>query len=160
MSKFRNDGFSLEWDGLTEFIDELEDIQKKHESIISREMNDFGRHLEGATRKLIPHDHGDLEDSVNHDVQRRGMSTWALTVGSSMPYALRRHEEPYRMGTYEKLPGDGGFYVDGRGRGTRGKPNYRGFEPGRKYLTNAILAVDADYNKMNQRVLSLIMGLK
>ncbi|HLR69426.1 MAG TPA: hypothetical protein VK105_20255 [Virgibacillus sp.] len=155
MDKF--DVFKIEWEGLNEFHDMLDKMEKNAENIIMEEMTKFGMLAEEGTKALSPHDEGNgLEDSINFDKAKREGSSIVVRGGSNSVYGLRRHEEPYRMGIHNKGL-DRGFYVDGRGRGTRGKPTWRGYQPGRKYMENAIKAIEPDYNKMNDRALKRIL---
>lgn len=159
MSRQKVDIFSLEWEGLDEFNELLGKMEKEHEAIIVKELTDFGQDVETGTKALVHHDEGNLEDSINFGKARKRGSTYEVTGGSNLKYALRRHEQPYSKRVYDKIPGDK-FYQYGRGWGTRNKPNWRGYAPGRKFMENAINALEKDYNAMNTRVLEKIMGLK
>lgn len=152
----KNDVFSIEWEGLQEFHDALDTMEKEAEKIIMEEMTKFGQLAEEGTKALVHHDEGTLEDSINFDKAKKVNGQITVEGGSNVIYALRRHEEPYRLGVHAKGL-DKGFYVDGRGRGTRGKPSWRGHQPGRKYMENAIKAIEPDYDKMNARALERIL---
>lgn len=162
----KDDVFGIEWEGLDEFADILDKMDEQAEKIIMEEMTTFGMLVEEGTKALAPHDEGTLDGSSNFDISgsvsfdkaKKEGGGIAVHGGSNLEYALRRHEEPYRMGVHDKLPGDG-YYVDGRGEGTRGKPNWRGIQPGRKYMENAIKAVEKDYDKMNTRALERILEI-
>lgn len=152
--------FEIEWKGLDEFSKMLENMDKNTEKIIMEEMTKFGMLAEEGTKALVHHDESDLEGSINFDKAKKEGRNIVVRGGTNNEYALRRHEEPYRMGVYHKYK-DGkkwpNFYVDGRGQGTRAKPNWRGYQPGRKYMENAIKAIEPDYNKMNARALERIL---
>lgn len=156
--------FKIEWEGLKEFHDALDSMEKEAEKIIMEEMTEFGMLAEEGTKKLAPHDEGDgLVDSINFDKAKREGSSIVVRGGSNSEYALRRHEEPYRLGVHDKYKSGKhwpGFYIDGRGRGTRGKPSWRGYRPGRKYMENAIKAIEPDYDKMNERALKRILEVE
>lgn len=160
MSKFGKnvDTFSIEWSGMKEFNEMLDVMSKEHEQIIAEELTDYGKLVERGTKELVHHDEGYLHDSINFDKARRFGASFEVVGGSNMAYALRRHEEQYRPGTHDKLPGDS-FYKDGLGRTTRRKTPWRGYKPGRKFLENSIKATEQDYNRMNERVLDRIMRL-
>lgn len=159
MSMARRDVFNIEWQGLQEFANALENMDDQVENIIMEEMTKFGMLAEEGAKALSPHDEGNgLEDSINFDSARKERGAVVVHGGSNSKYALRRHEEPYRMGRHDKGQ-DRGFYVDGRGRGTRGKPAWRGIQPGRKYMENAIKAIESDYDQMNARAMDRILRL-
>lgn len=153
------DVFTIEWEGLDEFVDLLNGIERDHEKFIKEGLTDFGQLAEYGTKALVHHDEGTLEDSINFGEARKIWGHFEVTGGSNLVYAMRRHEEPYRLGTHHKLPKDF-FYQNGLGRYTRNKPTWRFHKPGRKYLENAIKAIDKDYDKMNQEVLDKIMRSK
>lgn len=159
----KDDVFAIEWEGLQEFSDALEKMEKEAEKIIMEEMTEFGQLAEEGTKALVHHDHGDLEDSINFGKAQIKGENIVVEGGSNMPYALRRHEEPYRLGVHDKHERGRhytGYYIDGRGRGTRGKPSWRGYRPGRKYMENAIKAIEPDYDKMNERALKRILEVE
>lgn len=136
----KGDVFSVEWEGLDEFNDMLDKMDKKAERIIMDEMTKFGMLAEEGTKALVHHDEGTLEDSINFDRARKEGGSIVVRGGTNVVYALRRHEEP------------------GRGQGTLGKPSWRGYRPGPKYMENAVKAIEPDYNKMNARALERILG--
>ena len=159
MAKDDVDVFGIEWQGLDEFVQILDKMDEQAEKIIMEEYTTFGMLAEEGSKALAHHDEGDgLVDSINFDKAKREGNAIVVRGGSNSVYALRRHEEPYRMGVHDKLPGDG-YYVDGRGEGTRAKPDWRGIQPGRKYMENAIKAIDRDYDKMNARALERILEI-
>lgn len=163
MSMAKDDVFSIEWEGLDEFHDMLDKMEKETEKIIMEEMTAFGMEVEEGAKALAPHDHGDgLSDSINFDKAKKEGNSIVVRGGSNKPYALRRHEEPYRPGVHDKYENGRhypGYYVDGRGQGTRGKESWRGIQPGRKYLENAIKALEPDYDEMNARALERILEI-
>lgn len=152
----KDDVFGIEWEGLDEFAEILDKMNDQAENIIMEEMTKFGMLVEEGTKALVHHDEGTLEDSINFDKAKMEGGEIVVRGGTNVVYALRRHEEPYRMGIHNKLPGDR-YYLAGRGRGTWNKPMWRGIRPGRKYMENAIKALDRDYDKMNTRALERIL---
>lgn len=159
----KDDVFNIEWEGLQEFSDALDKMEEEAEKIIMEEMTEFGMLAEEGTKALVHHDEGTLEDSINFSRAKKINGEIVVEGGSNVVYALRRHEEPYRLGAHDKNKNGRhypGYYIDGRGRGTRGKPNWRGHQPGRKYMENAINAIEPDYNKMNERALKRILEVE
>lgn len=162
MSMANDDVFSIEWEGLDEFAEMLDKMDDQTDKIIMEEMTKFGMLAEEGTKALVHHDEGTLEDSINFDKAKREGGDIVVQGGSNLEYALRRHEEPYRMGVHHKYS-EGkkwpNYYVGGRGRGTHRKPAWRGYQPGRKYMENAIKAIEGDYDKMNARALERILEI-
>lgn len=162
MSMAKDDLFEIQWEGLDEFAEILDKMDKQSEKIIMDEMTKLGMLAEEGAKALVHHDHGDLEDSLSFDRARKEGRNIVVRGGSNLEYALRRHEEPYRPGVhnkYERGRNYPNYYLNGRGRGTHRKPSWRGYKPGRKYMENAIKAIEPDYNKMNTRALERILGI-
>lgn len=153
--------FDIQWEGLDALEKEFDKMDKKFTRILAEEYTKYGKLVEEGTKALAPQDESDLTDSINFDKAEITRTGVTVEGGASSEYALRRHEEPYREGTYPKYDNGAKFedyYVDGRGLATRLKPNWRGYMPGRKYMENAIKATQRDYNKMNQRILDRTLG--
>ncbi|MFD2924170.1 HK97 gp10 family phage protein [Halobacillus naozhouensis] len=153
--------FDIEWGGLQELEEEFDKMEEEFEEILVDEYTKYGLLVEEGSKALVHRDHGDLEESIHFDKGEIEGESVVVEGGSNLPYALRRHEEPYRMGVYDKYDNGTkypGYYVNGRGRKTHRKPNWRGYKPGRKYLANAIIATEEDYNIMNLRVLNRTFG--
>ncbi|MCM3651329.1 hypothetical protein [Metabacillus litoralis] len=151
-----DDFLRIEWDGINELEEYFDKFEKDFERILLEEYTKYGMLVEEGTKALVHHDEGDLEDSISFDKAKRVGNTVIVEGGSNSVYALRRHEEPYRYGVHDKYDNGSKFsnyYVYGRGRGTLGKPQWRGYKPGRKFLQNAINATNPDYDKMNERIL-------
>lgn len=95
---------------------------------------------EADSKALAGRDSGRLEQSIRASQSKYSNDVISGRVGSNLVYALRRHEEQPRMGSYNKYE-DGvkyeGYYFNGRGELTRAKPSVSGFKPGRKYLENS-----------------------
>lgn len=104
---------------------------------------------EGTAQSLAPRDSGHLERTILSSNAKHMAGKISGSVGSNSVYALRRHEEAPRRGTYHKYE-DGvrydNYYFNGRGERTRAKPKVAGFQAGRKYLSNA-----AELNRDNWR---------
>lgn len=155
--------FGIEFVGLDKYIKDLKTMEKQTTKVIAQEYTKYGSLVEKGAKALVHHDGGELEDHTNFDKARIEGSSVVVEGGSNLKYALRRHEEPYRPGVHDKYENgrfSPGYYVNGRGEGTRGKPPWRGYEPGRKFLENAIKATEKDYNKTNDRAIDRILGMK
>jgi Bacteriophage HK97-gp10, putative tail-component len=157
-----NRGFiSLEWDGLAELEALLDGMEERIERIAKEEYTDFGFLVEEAVKALMPRDEGDLESSYNIAPARREGDEIVVEGGSNSEYAVRRHEEPYRMGVYPKYDNGAkfpGYYVNGRGARTRNKPGFRGEKAGRKFQERAVNLLKPDFEKMNKRILERVLG--
>lgn len=142
---------------LEEFFRKAPDI---FERILKEEMTKYGLLVEEGTRALAQKDTGDLEESINFSRAEKQGQAFVVEGGSNLKYALRRHEEPYRRGKYPyyddgaKFPN---YYVNGLGRRTRLKPNWRGERPGRKYMQRAINVTEKDFGVMMDRVYARLM---
>jgi len=155
----KKDGFDIEWEGEDVLLDLLDDERLMR--IALEEYTKLGLLAEEGMKALVHHDEGDLEDSISFDPAIRQGDHIIVEGGSNSPYAWKRHEEPYRMGTYTKY--DNGskyprYYLNGRGRRTLTKPSWRGIRPGRKYAQNAINAIQPDYEAINARILERWMN--
>lgn len=151
MVKRRGEGFSLVWDGLNEFIEDLEGMERDFEKNVIRGMRKYSSLAEEGTRALAPRDSGDLESSLTLDIPRFQGGAVTGGIGSNLDYALRQHEAPERTGVRDKNDAgvkEAGYYVDGRGRRTRQKPAWRGQQAGRKYMERAIVATEKDFEKV------------
>ncbi|PAB61321.1 hypothetical protein [Anaeromicrobium sediminis] len=98
---------------------------------LMEEFKDQVQEVETGAKALAPKDEGNLEDAINKtEIEDDGNVLVAdIKVGGvAIKYAARMHED-----TYE--PGDI----------TIGKPSYKGFTPGRKYLENSIKANENDF---------------
>ncbi|OKL36994.1 hypothetical protein [Domibacillus mangrovi] len=157
-----NDSFiRIEWDGLQELERVLENVENNVDGIIKEEYTRYGLLVESGAKALVHQDEGDLEASIHANTASLTGDKVEVIVGSNMVYALRRHEEPYRSGLHDKYDNGAKFpdyYNTGRGVRTRAKPLWRGFQPGRKYLENAIQATAAEFNGTNDRILRRIIG--
>ncbi|WP_445506794.1 HK97 gp10 family phage protein [Niallia sp. 03190] len=158
----RDDDFiRLEWGGLDELDEMLDGMEEKYEEIAIEEYTKYGLLVEEGAKALASKDRGELESSINFGTAKKSGDKIIVEGGSNLKYALRRHEEPYRMGIHDKVDNGAVFenyYIGGKGRKTLRKPNWRGYKPGRKFLANAITATQEDYDKMNERILNRLLG--
>lgn len=151
MAKRNALSIDLTFEGLDEFIDQLDDAAKHLEHNMVSAMKEYESLVDEGTRSLTPRDEGDLENSITVDIPKLVGNTVVGGISSNLAYALRRHEEPYRRGVHDKY--DNGtkyedYYVDGRGRRTLQKPAWRGQRPGRKYMARAVELTERDYDEI------------
>lgn len=150
----RND-FDAQFEGLQEEINRLGDMYEVWQDVTKQEMTKLGKLVEEGAKALAFHDTGEFEDSITADPASVNGDAVSVEIGSNSPLAIILHERPYTMGTRDKY--DNGariprYYLNGRGRRTLTKPNWRGFKAGRKYMQNAVTAVEPDIEKMNERI--------
>lgn len=151
----------IEWEGLQEFRDLLDNLTENMDNIIIEEYSRYGLLVEEGARSLAPHDNGDLEDSINFQRCKKVGNSFVVEGGSNLSYALVRHEAPEKSGTRPKYDHGAKFpayYINGKGKRTRAKGSWRGKQAGRKFLTNAIEATKSDFDAMNERILTRIMN--
>lgn len=136
------DIFSIEFEGLDEFIELLESSSDQVESEVIKEMNGYAKHVEGGAKSLAPVDTHELVDSLtSSEVQHVG-STYFFTIGSDKEYALRMHEWQGNWGVRTQL---------------QQAKKWRGYTPGNKYLENAVRATENDWNKAMENVLNRVI---
>lgn len=157
----KNEFFDIDLEGYDELEDFFNSGDERLTNLFIEEYTKLGLLAEEGMKALVHHDEGDLEDSISFDKAIRKGDHIIVEGGSNSPYAWRRHEEPYRMGTYTKY--DGGskyprYYLNGRGRRTLTKPNWRGYKPGRKYAQNTMNALEPDFDAVNARILERWMN--
>lgn len=154
------DNIKVEWEGFKEQEQFLGGLYKQWQHIAKEELTKFGALVEEGAKALVHHDQGDLEDSISFDKAKQVGMDIVVEGGASSEYALIRHEAPYKKGTRDKYDNGAKFpnyYVNSRGKRTRSKPAWRGFQPGRKYLQNAVVATEKDYDKMNERIIVRVL---
>lgn len=157
----KKDDLSIVWEGLQEFSKELDGMTKEFEKNLMEAMTEYLGLVEEGAKALVHRDSGDLEESLVAKGPRIEGDRVVGEIGSNLAYAFRRHEEPYRYGVHDKY--DNGvrtpnYYVYGRGRRTSQKPNWRGQKPGRKYLENAVVLTEDDYEKIMAKALEKTLG--
>ena len=75
----------IKWDGLDEYIKELDKNYRRFESEIIKEMNKFKSVPYGGAVKLSPRDERDLEKSwTTSNVKREGAS-YSFSIGTNKP---------------------------------------------------------------------------
>ena len=157
----RNEFFDIDLEGYDEFQDFFNSGDERLTNLFIEEYTKLGLLAEEGMKALTFHDEGDLEDSISFDKAIRKGDHIIVEGGSNSPYAWRRHEEPYKMGTYPKYDNGSKFpryYLNGRGRRTLTKPNWRGYKPGRKFAQNTMIALEPDFDAINARILERWMN--
>ena len=162
MAKVYRMGMNLDihFDGLDDLVLELDNMIDAVDDELKRGLNEYAALAEEGSKALTFKDYGDLEESINAEPARMVGGVWEASVGSNMVYALRRHEEQYKPGVRPKY--DRGikienYYVDGRGRRTRVKPNWRGQPPGRKFISRAVQATEKDFEEIMDEALQNVL---
>lgn len=119
------------------------DIDARQHKLIGNMLhaaNEVLSEVETDAKGLAPRDSGRLEQSIEASQAKYRNDVISGSVGSNLVYALRRHEEQPRKGTYNKYE-EGvkykGYYFNGRGELTREKEKVKKQKPGRKYLENS-----------------------
>lgn len=157
----KKDGmFNIQFEELDKFLEEIEKIPDKIIEEMLREYTKYGMLVEEGTKALAPHDEGNLEGSISFSKAERDGDEVFIEGGSNLVYALRRHEEPPRMGLHDKYSRGAKFpdyYRDGRGLQTELKPSWRGESAGRKFLERAVALTEEDYNDMNEGILEKLL---
>lgn len=151
----------IEWSGLDELEAEFGKMDEDFEKALIQGYTEYGMLVEEGSRALAQYDTGELEESITFDKARMEGDTVVVEGGSNSPYAVRRHEEPYRMGVYDKYDNGAKFedyYLNGRGRDTYGKGPWMGEKPGRKFMERAISATETNYNAMLQQIMDMTLG--
>lgn len=149
--------FSIEWEGLDEFKKLIKEAPKKFDRLVREELTDIGLVAEGYAKGLSPRDSGDLEDSIFSTKASKKGGVYVVYVGTNMEYARYVHELFNPMGRgdkYERGVKYPNYYIGGRGKRTREKPNVKGYRPGRKYIRNAIVLTEPDVEKAMERVIT------
>lgn len=145
-------GFQIDIQGLADMEQQLEGMTDDFERNLSDGMNEYGMLLEEGARSLSHRDGGQLESSIDFYSLTKNGGVMEGSVGSDLKYALKRHEEPYKIGTthnkYDAGVKEVDYYVDSLGRRTRQQPAWRGLKPGRKYVERAVVATEEDFEEV------------
>ncbi|MCG1009225.1 HK97 gp10 family phage protein [Salinicoccus sp. ID82-1] len=135
------DEFDISWQGLDQMIALLGEMDLAVEREIINEMNRFSKVPERGAKQLAPQDTGDLRDSITASEVRKVGRDYEFSLGTNLTYALKVHENPLNWG--EK---------------TRNKGPWRGYQPGEKYLDNAVLGSEKEWNQAMDNVLNKVLG--
>lgn len=159
MSVARGIGFDIQFD-VEGMIEDFKKLAASADETIDAGLSEYGMLSEEAGKALAPYDSGDLVTSIQFQGLKTANGERQGSVGSDLEYALRRHEEPYRMGTHDKY--DNGvkfekYYVNGRGRRTHRRPGFRGQKAGRKYLERSQALLEPDHLDIMQQTLEAIL---
>lgn len=156
-----NDDFiQIEWDGLAELEEMFKEMGAAIDEIAMQEYTKYGLLVEEGAKALAFKDRGELEQSINFDRARKEGNLIVVQGGTNLKSALRLHESPYKPGVRSKY--DSGalferYYNNGRGEKTRAKSAWRGYQPGRKFLSNAVLATETEFDETNDRILKRVL---
>lgn len=137
-----NDIFSIEFEGLDEYIDLLEGYPKEMEKAMVAEMTPYSLLVEGGAKQLTPVDTNELTKSITTSKVQRIGNEFVFTIGSDLPYALKMHEHQGNWGVRTML---------------KQAKSWRGYMPGNKYLENAVRATENDWNKAMENVLNRVI---
>lgn len=72
---------------------QLANALKRNPALTSKKVKAIALDLQGKSAKLAPVDIGDLRNNCNADLSKATGDKARATVGYSLPYALRQHEE-------------------------------------------------------------------
>lgn len=72
---------------------QLANALKRNPKVTAKTIKAIALDLQGKSAKLAPVDTGDLRNNCNADLSKANGSKASATVGYSLPYALRQHEE-------------------------------------------------------------------
>lgn len=155
-----NMNIRIELENFDEFAKAVRAMPKRFESILMSELRKVALQAERYARQLAPYDTGDLEASINAGPVKREGSAYVVYVGTNKEYATYVHElNSTRIGDkYDKGIKITGYYVNGRGKRTRDKPSVKGYQPGRKYLRNAIVLTDTHLTTAMNRAIDRLFG--
>ena len=156
-----DDRIEIVWDGIEEYADLLEGFEDEFYRHLKNELTEYGLLVEEGAKALAPRDTGDLEQSIHFDAAKRVGDKVIVEGGTNIEYALKRHEAPYSSSTHDKYDNGARFpnyYSGGRGKRTRSKSPWRGFQPGRKYLSNAVAATEEEFERAIARALEKTLG--
>lgn len=150
-SKYQVD-LSIEFDGLDEMVQTYDNMIDAIDNRLGAGLNEYAALVEEGAKALTFKDYGDLEESIHAEPAKwKGGDRLEASVGTNLEYALRLHEQPYKPGTRPKY--DRGikiddYYIDGRGRRTRNRRNWRGQPPGRKFISRAVDVTEDDFREI------------
>jgi len=72
---------------------QLANALKRNPKVTANTVKAIALDLQGKSAKLAPVDTGDLRNNCNADLSKAKGNNPSATVGYSLPYALRQHEE-------------------------------------------------------------------
>lgn len=161
MSMARGLNFHFEIDGLAEFEEDLKDMEKEFKRNVELGMREYSMLAEEGSKSLAPRDNGDLEASIHAEAPVWRGDAIESGVGSNLSYALSAHERPPVPGTRDKY--DNGvkfvkYYLNGKGRRTFRKADWRGLKAGRKYIERAIVETEDEFEQIMAEALDKTLG--
>lgn len=135
------DEFDISWQGLDQMIALLGEMDLGVERLIIIKMTAFSKVLERGAKLLAPQDTGVLRESISSSAVEKVGQDYEFSLGTNIAYALKVHENPLNWG--EK---------------TRNKAPWHGYQPGNKYLDNAVLGSEKEWNQTMDDILNSVMG--
>lgn len=130
---------NIDFEGLDEFVQLLENLTPEFEKAIISEMDSYRLQVEGGAKALTPEDTNELTESItSSEVQRVGNS-FIFTVGSDLAYAVRMHEHQGNWGVGTVL---------------KQAKEWRDYTPGNKFLENAVRGTEDDWNTAMEDILN------
>lgn len=153
-------GIHIELENWEEFADIIGNIPKRFSRVMTEELSKVALMAERYARQLAPRDSGELENSITASKVKQEGNSFVVYVGTNMEYATYVHElNSTRIGDkYDKGVRIPGYYINGRGQQTRSKPSVKGYQPGRKYLRNAIVLTDSHLETAMGRAIDRVFG--
>lgn len=151
---------NIEVEGFEEFANAVEKMPKVLKHNLSKQLGYAALTAERFSRQLAPRDTGELEDSIHAGAVKREGNSLAVYIGTNMEYATYVHElSSKRVGDkYDKGVKITNYYINGRGKQTRDKSSVKGYQPGRKYLRNAIVLTEPYVTKAVNRAIEQTLG--
>ncbi|RIM87758.1 HK97 gp10 family phage protein [Staphylococcus xylosus] len=136
----KNDSvFRIEWNGLKELKNEFKTMTPRFKKIMLEELDKVALECEGYAKDLAFVDTGELSKSINATQARLINGEFVATVGTNLEYAMYVHE------------------IQGQGPKTALKPMIKGYQPGYKFLTNAVKLTESHYNRAMDNALKRLM---
>jgi len=139
----RNFNFSVDWDGLDAFIDEIDGMEKDIDREIIREMNLFKGKPEEGAKSLTPVLTNELTRSISTTAVTNQMGMIGFALGTNLHYARRMHEHR------------GGW---GKATQEKQRTTWRGYTPGSKYVENAVRGTEDDFEQAMANALDRVIG--
>lgn len=146
-----NEIFSFDLTGIEAMVREMKNVEDDVSRRIDETLTRLAHQVIADAKRLAPIDSGDLEASlIVGDVKRR-LEEVFIEFGNSPEtdhYAAVQHEGFAKRG-------DGKVVHFTPGEKTRSKGSHKGYEPGKKYLENAIKMNEKLITEEIQKVLNL-----
>lgn len=130
--------FSADFEGIDEFLSEVDQAENRLQARTIQELNQFKTVPERGAKLLTPVDENDLTKSITaSNVHMSGLDEYWFSIGTTLHYALRMHEWTGNWGEDTKV---------------KQARQWRGFTPGRKYLENAGLGSEDQFEQVGKKI--------